>query len=119
MALIRGATANFPCPICLVPKTQRSDGSSHKLRTSEDMQKVFNDAAAMHSKTDKNTHLKSYGLRGVKVRKTSKIAFSKLSYSFFRMCFGAFGIVIHTRHYHLTGYIQITLAYSKTIYGVR
>ena len=79
MALIRGSTANFPCPVCLVPKDQRSDGSSHKLWTSEDMQKVFKDAAAMHSKTDKNNYLKSYGLRDVKVRETSKTAFSKLS----------------------------------------
>jgi hypothetical protein len=82
MALIRGSTANFPCPVCLVPKDQRSDGSSHKLRTSEDMQKVFNDAAAMQSKTDRNSYLKSYGLRDVEVRRFLKLHFPNLAIHF-------------------------------------
>jgi len=67
MALIRGVKGLFPCPVCLVPHTNMSDGSSHPLRTSESMQKVFNEASAMPL-TEGDKHLKGYGLRNVKVQ---------------------------------------------------
>ena len=47
MALICGTNSKFPCPICLVPDTQMSDGSTHPLWTSESMQNVYNEAMAM------------------------------------------------------------------------
>lgn len=69
MALICGTKGKFPCPVCLVPSTQMSDGSTHPLRTSEDMQRAYNEADAMRS-GEREEHLKSYGLRYVKVWKT-------------------------------------------------
>jgi len=68
MALIRGAKGKFPCPICLVPHTQMSDGSTHPLWTSESMQKVYFEALEM-SAEGQEEHLKGYGLRNVKVWK--------------------------------------------------
>ena len=68
MALIRGGKSKFPCPICLVPHTQMSDGSKHGLRTTEDMQRVLDEAQRMPSK-EREEHLKAYGLRNVKVCK--------------------------------------------------
>ena len=68
MALIRGGKSKFPCPICLVPDTQMSDGSTHPLRTTESMQKVLEVARAMPSK-EREEHLKGYGLRNVEVCK--------------------------------------------------
>ena len=49
MALIRGTNSKFPCPVCLVPDSQMSDGSTHPLRTSENTQKVYNEAQKMSS----------------------------------------------------------------------
>jgi len=68
MALIRGVNSKCPCPICLVPDTQMSDGSTHTLRTSENMQKVYNEAQTMSS-VEREDHLKKYGLRNVEVWK--------------------------------------------------
>ena len=72
MALIRGTKSKFPCPICLVPDTQMSDGSTHPLRTSEDMQKVYEEADAMPS-GECEEHLKMHGLRYVKVWKSVRL----------------------------------------------
>ncbi|KAF9780021.1 hypothetical protein BJ322DRAFT_1165130 [Thelephora terrestris] len=65
MALIRGGGSDYPCPICLVPKTQMCDGSTHPLRTSEGMQKVYDEAVAMGTITQREEHLKNYGVRNV------------------------------------------------------
>ena len=67
MALIHGTNSKFPCPISLVPDTQMSDGSTHPLWTSESMQNVYNEAMAMVSAKDQDSHLKSYGLQKVNV----------------------------------------------------
>jgi len=67
MALIRGQKAKCPCPVCLVPNTQMSDGSTHTHRTTESMQGVFRKAAAMRSKTQQDELFKKYGLRNVEV----------------------------------------------------
>ena len=66
MALIRGVKSKFPCPVCLVPDIQLSDGSTHPPRTSEDMQRVYVEADALPS-GEREEHLKSHGLRYVKV----------------------------------------------------
>ena len=73
MALIRGGGSNYPCPICLVPSIQLCDGSTHPLRTSEGMQKVYNEAVAMGSITQREEHLKEYGLRNVEVCEAHRI----------------------------------------------
>lgn len=70
IALIRGGNSNFPCPVCLVPSTQMSDGSTHPLRTTESMQQVYNDAAKMPLKKQQEEHLQKYGLRNVEVWET-------------------------------------------------
>lgn len=67
MALIRGGGSNYPCPICLVPKTQLCDGSTHPLRTSESMQQVYDEAIKMCTIGQREEHLKGYGLRNVEV----------------------------------------------------
>lgn len=68
MSLIRGGhQSDFPCPVCLVPNAHMSDGSTHPLRTSKSMQKVFNEAAAMATKAEQDKYLQGYGLRDVKV----------------------------------------------------
>ena len=66
MALIRGTNSHFPCPVCLVPHTQMSDGSIHQSRTSESMKKIYK-AAENLSKTEQEEALKKYGLRNVEV----------------------------------------------------
>lgn len=67
MALIRGVNSHFPCPVCLVPNAQMSDGSIHLPRTSESMKEVYNKAAEYGSKKEQEEHLKKYGLRNVEV----------------------------------------------------
>lgn len=67
MALIRGGNSDFPCPICLASKAKMCDGSTHPLRTSESMQKVYLEARAMDSETQRDKHLKAHGLRNVEV----------------------------------------------------
>lgn len=69
MALIRGVKSDFPCPICLVPGDQMSDGSTHDLRTTRSMQKVYDEAMKLPTKTRQHEHLQKYGLRRVEVWK--------------------------------------------------
>ena len=67
MALTRGVNASFPCPVCLVPKEEIPNLSvTHHLRTSEEMQAVWNRASELNA-TEKEELLKSYGLQDVQV----------------------------------------------------
>ena len=118
MVLIWGTTSNFPCPVCLAPSTQMSDGSKHPSRTSETMQQVYKEAIGMSSKTQQDEHLKNYGLRNVEVHKDYWAILHNHLTEFYRIFSGAFGIQIHTRPFHLTVYIQTILVYSNT-YGRR
>lgn len=67
MALTRGAKAKFPCPVCLVPNEKLHEGVVHDLRTSESMQRVYEMAKGANTSEERETLLKNYGLRYVKV----------------------------------------------------
>jgi len=67
MSLTRGNLANFPCPICLVPRASQSDiRQPFTLRTTASMRQVFDDAQALNS-TARDNFLREYGLRDVEV----------------------------------------------------
>jgi len=67
MSLTRGNLANFPCPICLVPRASQSDlRRPFALRTTTDMRQIFNDAQALNG-TARDNFLREYGLRDVEV----------------------------------------------------
>ena len=67
MALVRGATSNFPCPVCLVPNGGLHAGTMHALRTSENMQQVYNVACEFSTIDERENYLRGYGLRYVEV----------------------------------------------------
>uniref|UniRef100_A0A8H8CLW5 Uncharacterized protein n=1 Tax=Psilocybe cubensis TaxID=181762 RepID=A0A8H8CLW5_PSICU len=65
MALTRGATSNFPCPVCLVPKENLSNLTTvYPYRTSAEMKHIYTEAQNFTAK-DKENYLKEYGLRNV------------------------------------------------------
>jgi hypothetical protein len=67
MALVRGVKANYPCPICLVPKEELSNLSqAFEIRTADGMREVWSAAQEMNS-TQREEHLRRYGLRDVEV----------------------------------------------------
>ena len=47
MALVCGATFNFPCPVCLVPNGGLHTGIVYNPHTSESMQQVYNVACEL------------------------------------------------------------------------
>ena len=50
MALIRGVKANYPCPICLVPKEDLSNlSNTYELRTTASMQGIWSVAQEMNA----------------------------------------------------------------------
>ncbi|KII90328.1 hypothetical protein PLICRDRAFT_107314, partial [Plicaturopsis crispa FD-325 SS-3] len=63
---VRAATANFPCPKCLVHKLKLHElTTTFDLRTTETMRAVFQRAAAAGSKTKTENILKDHGLNNV------------------------------------------------------
>ena len=64
----RAATANYPCPKCLVHKSELHHIiKSFEPRTSESMRSVFEQASQMTSKTGKEKILQNHGLHEIKV----------------------------------------------------
>ena len=64
----RAATANFPCPKCLVPKSQlHCITTSFTPRTTDSMRSVFERASTTTSKTAREKIFQDYGLHGIKV----------------------------------------------------
>lgn len=67
MALIRGEKGLYPCPICLVPRSQQSDLSTfHTLRTADHTKSIY-EAGLTLTAADREELLKSEGLRNVVV----------------------------------------------------
>lgn len=67
MALVRGQSASFPCPVCLVPKTEIMNLSvSFEARTSDAMEAIYRRAQTLNA-TARETLLQSVGLRDVNV----------------------------------------------------
>jgi hypothetical protein len=65
----RAATASYPCPKCLVHKSNLSDiTKSFEPRTSKSMQSVLERASQATSKTRKEKILQDHGLHDIKVR---------------------------------------------------
>lgn len=70
MALTRGATCDYPCPICLVPKQEMHKGTVYPIRTTQSMKKVYEDTHTMRTTTEADKHLQGHGLRGILVSVT-------------------------------------------------
>jgi hypothetical protein len=120
MALVRGTGSDFPCPICLVPNTQMYDGSTHPLRTSDNMQKIYNEPAAIQSKTQQEKLLKKYSLRNVKVWEAHNSGIdSWLNFKSYRISSGVFRIQIPTKPYHLIVCMQTILVCLRTTCGMK
>jgi hypothetical protein len=61
---IRSAMANFPCPKCLVPKSQLSQLTKRfEHRTPASMEAVLNQARRKHTKGEKEAVLKNSGIQ--------------------------------------------------------
>lgn len=68
MALTRGATANYPCPVCLVPKTEIINLSTfHMLRTTANMKGAWLEGRNMNGIVARDEFLQQFGLRDVEV----------------------------------------------------
>lgn len=67
MSLTRGPKGLFPCPICLVPKESMCSGVECDIRTTKGMKKIYKEAEKMETAKERNNHLKSFGLCGIKV----------------------------------------------------
>ncbi|KAJ7822940.1 hypothetical protein B0H13DRAFT_2241567 [Mycena leptocephala] len=64
MALIRGLTSMYPCPICFVPWQEQSDLSTeHPHRIAEDSKRLIQEARAMRTAAEREELLKDHGLR--------------------------------------------------------
>lgn len=73
MALIRGATGNYPCPICLVPNDEQSDPTkTYPLRTTEDMKEIYDEVQDL-SAVDREKQLKDAGLRDIEVQLNDRL----------------------------------------------
>ena len=70
MALTRGTTCDFPCPICLVPKLEMHKGTVYPIRTTQSMKKVYEDACKMRTAAEAEKHLQGHGLREILVSST-------------------------------------------------
>ncbi|KAH9477174.1 hypothetical protein JR316_0011092 [Psilocybe cubensis] len=65
IALTRGATSNYPCPICLVPNDALSNLTAcYPIRSAAGMERIHSEAQKLNAK-DREEHLKRYGLRNV------------------------------------------------------
>ncbi|KAJ7897519.1 hypothetical protein B0H13DRAFT_2234374 [Mycena leptocephala] len=66
MALIRGLTSMYPCPICYVPWQEQSDLSTeHPQRVGQDSEQLIQEARAMRTAAEREELLKDHGLRDV------------------------------------------------------
>lgn len=68
MALTRGITSNFPCPVCLVPREEQHDVTkTFNLRSTDEMHEIYTLSQDLSAK-DREEYLKDVGLRNVEVR---------------------------------------------------
>lgn len=120
MALIRGTNSKFPCPVCLVPGDELCKGRVYALRTTETMEKVYDEACQMSTASERNNHLKGYGLRYAQVCSIMLWLVTCLCQLILcnRMCFGSSRIQTHTELSLLTACMHLTLVYSKTTSGL-
>jgi hypothetical protein len=74
--------ANYPCPKCLVHKTQLHDiTGTFEPRTSESMRAVIRRASQAETKTDKEKILQAFGLHDIQVYSKCRVGFaSKTTY---------------------------------------
>jgi hypothetical protein len=67
MALIRGTKGNFPCPMCLVPRSDQSDLTKvHTLRTSQCSKDLYESGLGRTAAVREDL-LKTQSLRNVEV----------------------------------------------------
>ena len=68
MALVRGTSSLFPCPVCLVPRKElMAIWKKYKERTGEDMTAILQEARAAPNKAQAEKILKRVSLRPVEV----------------------------------------------------
>ena len=66
MALIHGIKANYPCPVCLVPKEELSNLSkTYELQTTTGMQGIW--SAVQEMNATQQEHLWEHELRDIQV----------------------------------------------------
>jgi hypothetical protein len=67
MALTRGVTSLYPCPVCLVPREELSNlFQRFPVRTTSCMREIWEEGQRLNL-GEREAHLKQYGLRDVKV----------------------------------------------------
>ncbi|KAK0496569.1 hypothetical protein EDD18DRAFT_1105675 [Armillaria luteobubalina] len=67
MALTWGCNAYFPCNICMVPfKKQYRANETYELRTSANVQEIYEEAKKIRGATAHNTFLQKFSLRFIK-----------------------------------------------------
>lgn len=70
---IRGGGSNHPCPTCLIHRDNIPDlphdanSDECRLRTTANMQEIYNQAQAINNKKERNALLRDHGLREVEV----------------------------------------------------
>jgi hypothetical protein len=118
----RAASANHPCPKCLISHSDLHDitGTFAELRTPETMQAVIALASKVKTKGQREEILKDKGLHNVEVSQTKKtvsvralITAVALQSTFF----GILGFQIHTGLTHMIPYILTTWESGESIFG--
>jgi len=106
----RAASANHPCPKCLVaqPDLHKILGN-FKLRTPQSMQAVLAQVAKVKTKTAKEKILKDNGMHNIEVSLLeNKFPVALLNQRTYSTSCGIFGFPIHTKHIHMIPYIRMT-----------
>ena len=68
IAAVRGMGADFPCPVCLIPKDELPGlGRTFPARTTAEMREVYQRAQSADTLAERNTILQAVGLRDVEV----------------------------------------------------
>jgi hypothetical protein len=68
MALTRGVSSLFPCPICLVGRDQLADFTkTWPLRTAANAQEILQEARGLTNAQEREALLSSQGLRDINV----------------------------------------------------
>jgi len=115
----RAASANHPCPKCLVaqPDLHKILGK-FELRTPQSMQAVLAQVSKVKTKTAKEKILKDNGMHNIEVSLLEfKFLVASLNWRTYSTSSGIFGFLICTEHIHTIPYIQMTWENGGSICG--
>ena len=114
----RAANANYPCPKCLVHKSElHRVTKSFNIQTSETMCSVIELASQETSKSSKEKVLQGYGLHDIRVGRSDNILFYLSGTEYFSTFYGTSGSQILTQQHHTTLYIRMILGSGENTYG--